>query len=96
MPFLSLCLNIIDCAKYHCPSTRTFPRMIDGPDITFDMEPKLPRLQNIAGHAADCKGKKDESMQDGPTSEERFNVMRSTEKNKSRSNRVYTDYNTVY
>ena len=41
------------------------------------MEPKLPRLQNIAGHAADCRGKKDENIQDGLTSEERFNVKRS-------------------
>ena len=64
----------------HCwPSTCTFPRTVDGPDITFDMEPKLPRLQNLAGHAADRKGKRDENIQDRLTSEEKFNVKRSAE-----------------
>ena len=43
------------------------------------MEPKLPRLQNLAGHAAHCKGKRDENIQDGLTSEEKFNVKRSAE-----------------
>jgi hypothetical protein len=38
-------------------------RTIDGQNITFDMEPKLPKLQNLAGHAADCKGKSTEKMQ---------------------------------
>ena len=55
-------------------------RTIDGPDITFDMEPKLPKLQNLAGHAADCKGKSmdSEKVQDGPTMEDRLNLKKST------------------
>ena len=60
-------------------STRTVARTIDGPHITFDMEPKLPKLQNLAGHAADCKGKSTEKIQDGPTSEEAFKLKKSVE-----------------
>ena len=63
-------------------STRTVARTIDGPDITFDMEPKLPKLQNLAGHAADCKGKSTEKIQDGadgPTSEDTLKLKKSAE-----------------
>lgn len=63
-------------------STRTVPRTIDGPDITFDMEPKLPKLQNLAGHAADCKGKRTDSTekkQDEPSTEDRLKLKKSAE-----------------
>jgi len=44
------------------------------------MEPKLPKLQSLAGHAADCKGKKTAKAGDsGPTSEEKFNLKKSAE-----------------
>jgi len=39
-------------------STRTFPRTVDGVEVTFDDEPKLPKLQNLATHTTDCKGAK--------------------------------------
>lgn len=60
-------------------STRSVPRTIDGQDITFDMEPKLPKLQNLAGHVADCKGKDTEKTQDGPTTEESLNLKKSAQ-----------------
>jgi hypothetical protein len=41
------------------------------------MEPKLPKLQNLAGHAADCKGKSVEKIQDGPTTEDTLNLKKS-------------------
>jgi hypothetical protein len=55
-------------------STCSFPRTIDGVDITFDMEPKLPKLQNLAGHVTECKGTKDDKKKDEPTSEEQINI----------------------
>lgn len=60
-------------------STRSFPRTVDGVDVTFDMEPKLPKLHNLAGHVAECKGAKDDKKKDEPTSEENFNIKRSAE-----------------
>jgi len=60
-------------------STHTIARTINRPDITFDMEPKLPKLQNLAGHAVDCKGKSTEKIQDGPTSKEAFKLKKSAE-----------------
>ncbi|KAF8806991.1 hypothetical protein BYT27DRAFT_6615777 [Phlegmacium glaucopus] len=64
-----------------CTCTRTFPRTVDGMDITFDMEPKLPKLQNLAGHVTDCKGAKTDKTKtrDEPTSEEHINLKRSAE-----------------
>ena len=56
----------------------TVTRTIDGLDITFNMEPKLPKLQNLAGHAGDCKGKCGEKIQDGPTTEETLKLKKST------------------
>ena len=43
------------------------------------MEPKLPKLQNLAGHATDCKGKSSEKKQDGPTTEDTLNLKKSVE-----------------
>jgi hypothetical protein len=41
------------------------------------MEPKLPKLQNLAGHVGECKGVKDAVKKDEPTSEEQMNLARS-------------------
>jgi hypothetical protein len=60
-------------------STRSFPRTVNGEDVTFDMEPKLPRLQNLAGHVTECKGAKDNKDSDEPTSEEQVNLKQSAE-----------------
>jgi hypothetical protein len=43
------------------------------------MEPKLPKLQNLAGHVTECKRAKNDKKTDGPTSEEQVNLKRSTE-----------------
>ena len=43
------------------------------------MEPKLPKLQNLAGHATDCKGKSSKKKQDGPTTEDTLNLKKSVE-----------------
>ena len=43
------------------------------------MEPKLPKLQNLAGHIGECKGDKSGSKQSVPTSEEQINLKRSAE-----------------
>ena len=43
------------------------------------MEPRLPKLQNLAGHVTECKGAKDAKKLDGPTSEEQVNLKRSVE-----------------
>jgi hypothetical protein len=44
------------------------------------MEPKLPRLQNLAGHVTECKGTAKEKENPGkPTSEEQINLKRSSE-----------------
>ena len=48
-------------------------------DITFDMEPKLPKLQNLAGHVTDCKGAKTDKTTDEPTSEEQMHLKWSAE-----------------
>ncbi|KAJ2920184.1 hypothetical protein MD484_g20, partial [Candolleomyces efflorescens] len=40
----------------HCSCVRRFKRTINGKDITFDMEPALPKLSNLATHTKDCKG----------------------------------------
>jgi len=47
-------------------STRSFPRTVDGANITFDMEPKLPKLNNLAGHVPECKGAKDDNKKAEP------------------------------
>ena len=62
-------------------STRSFPRTVDGGDVTFDMEPKLPKLHNLAGHVLDCKGAKDKEEKENhePTSKEHINIKRSAE-----------------
>ena len=51
-------------------STRTFPRTVDGVEVTFDDEPKLPKLQNLATHTTDCKGAKTDKTTIEPTSKE--------------------------
>ena len=48
-------------------------------DITFDMELKLPKLHNLAGHVTECKGKKDDTKGEELTSEERINIKRSAQ-----------------
>ena len=45
--------------------------------MTFDMEPKLPKLQNLAGHVGECKGAKDVMKKVEPTSEEQMNLAQS-------------------
>ena len=72
---------VIDLAiAYDLRSKRSFTRTIVGIDITFDMEPKLPKLQNLATHISECKGSKTQEGKDhGPTSEEQMNVKRSAE-----------------
>ena len=60
-------------------STRSFQRTVDGTNIMFDMEPKLPRLNNLAGHVSECKGAKDDKKTEEPTSEEKINLKRSAE-----------------
>ena len=58
---------------------RSFPRTVDGAEITFDMEPKLPKLHNLASHVTECKGAKRDEKKDEPTSEEHMNIKRSAE-----------------
>jgi len=43
------------------------------------MEPKLPRLNNLAGHITECKGAKGDKKTEEPTSEEKINLKRSAE-----------------
>ncbi|KAG6839503.1 hypothetical protein C0991_002005 [Blastosporella zonata] len=44
--------------KYrHCKTVRTFPRTVGGKNMTFDDEPVLPKLNNLASHASECKRK---------------------------------------
>jgi hypothetical protein len=43
------------------------------------MEPRLPKLQNLAGHVTECKGAKDAKKLDGPTSKEHVNLKQSVE-----------------
>jgi hypothetical protein len=59
-------------------STRSFARTIDGADITFDKEPRLPKLHNLAGHVPECKGSKD-NENDAPLSEAQMNLKKSAE-----------------
>jgi hypothetical protein len=54
-------------------SGRSFKRTVDG---AFDTEPKLPKLQNLAGHVAECKGGKVDK-EDEPTSQEQINLKQS-------------------
>jgi hypothetical protein len=44
-------------------STWSVQRTVSGKDISFDMEPKLPKMQNLAGHISDCKGTKEAKEQ---------------------------------
>ena len=60
-------------------STHSFPRTVNGVDMTFDMELKLLKLQNLAGHVTECKGAKDDKKRDKPTSKEQINMKQSTE-----------------
>lgn len=61
---------------------RTFPRTIDGKDVSFDDEKSLPRLNNLSTHIKDCKRTKDaENNNDTstPPLTERVNLKRSAE-----------------
>ena len=61
-------------------STCTFLRTIDGAEITFDNEPKLPKLQNLASHVTNCKGAKtNDKMTNEPTSKEQIHHQKSVE-----------------
>ena len=55
----------------------SFPRTLDGKDPSFDMEPKLPKLHNLAGHVMDCKGAKYDGKPDELTSREHVNLKQS-------------------
>ena len=48
--------------------------MVNGAEIMFDMELKLPKLHNLASHVTECKGAKRNEKKDEPTSEERMNI----------------------
>ena len=58
-------------------STCSFIRIVNGTDISFDMEKKLSKLHNLAGHVIECKGNKHDNKKDEPTSEERINIKQS-------------------
>ena len=60
-------------------SMHSFPRTIDGTNINFDMEPKLPKLNNLAGHVLECKGAKDDNEKTEPSSTEQINLKQSAE-----------------
>jgi hypothetical protein len=83
VPFLCLVCqniiiqNVIYTHKLH--STRSFQRTVDGPDITFDMESKLPKLNNLAAHVPECKGAKDDKKKEELTSEDQINIKCSAE-----------------
>ena len=57
----------------------SFSRTVDGVDVTFNMEPKLPRLQNLASHVIDCKGTKTDEDLNKLTSKEQINLKWSAE-----------------
>jgi len=62
-------------------SVRTFTRTIEGDNITFDDEPILPKLNNLATHYNECK-KKDDSMkveEDQEPLSAQMNLKRSAE-----------------
>ncbi|KAK1217163.1 hypothetical protein PQX77_020171, partial [Marasmius sp. AFHP31] len=71
----------------YCKCIRTVERTV-GTDKTFDDEPKLPKLNNMASHTRTCKErkKKEEAAQSGDTEEsgdgsttDRFNLKRSAD-----------------
>ncbi|KAF4612503.1 hypothetical protein D9613_012755 [Agrocybe pediades] len=64
----------------YCDKIRTFERTVDGTDITFDSEPVLPKLNNLATHVKDCKRTKGFNN-DNPTipASEQFNLKRSAD-----------------
>jgi len=43
------------------------------------MEPKLPKLNNLAAHVPECKGAKDDKKKEEPTSKDQINIKRSAE-----------------
>ena len=61
-------------------STQSIKRTISGKDISFDMEPKLLKMQNLAEHISDCKGIKEaDEEKNQPMSKEQMNLTQSTE-----------------
>ena len=64
-------------------SVRTFTRTVDGKDVTFDDEEKLPQLNNLATHAFRCNGSKTKttgSQEDqGPAAVEQLNLKKSAQ-----------------
>jgi hypothetical protein len=57
------------------PSARSFPRTVNHQEMTFDDEPTLPKLNNLATHTANCK-KKSEGGPTGPDHKELPNSAR--------------------
>jgi hypothetical protein len=61
-------------------SVRTFPRTVDSKDVTFDSEPKIPKLNNLATHVVECKKKTDDSIANvGEELSDQTNLKRSAE-----------------
>ena len=61
-------------------STWSAQRTVSRKDISFDMEPKLLKMQNLAGHISDCKGIKEaDEEKNQPTSKDQMNLTQSTE-----------------
>ncbi|KAG5650564.1 hypothetical protein H0H81_011807 [Sphagnurus paluster] len=59
---------------------RTFVRTIDGKEITFDDEPVLPKLNNLATHVNECKKTKGQAPNDDtPPGPKPFNLKRAAE-----------------
>ncbi|KAJ7572408.1 hypothetical protein C8J56DRAFT_709855, partial [Mycena floridula] len=66
----------------YCSSTRTFVRQVQGNNICFDDEPKLPPLNNLATHHSQCKGfkqQKEPQPEASAKSTNRMNLQKSAE-----------------
>ncbi|KAF8347489.1 hypothetical protein F5887DRAFT_882038, partial [Amanita rubescens] len=46
----------------YCSTVRTFPHTVEGPQISFDDEPSLPKLNNLATHVNECKKRGEAEM----------------------------------
>ena len=61
---------------------RTFLRTVDGENVSFNDEEKLPQLNNLATHISQCKGIKanaDMPQEQGPTTAEKPNLKKSAQ-----------------
>ncbi|KAJ3747488.1 hypothetical protein DFH05DRAFT_1393207, partial [Lentinula detonsa] len=64
----------------YCSCIRSVERTVTGKNLSFDDEPKLPKLNNLATHANDCKGKATSGSTDDDDKEstmERLNLKES-------------------